>query len=164
MVLLSEIIKELRENITNNKILLSKMLSNSPQKAYQYANELARFTGLRYHVNLQLHFPDSNRIFDIDTYGTENIGIVIDKNRRRFPLSREDVKKKAFEILGNNIHAHDAYMYEGKEGVKVILEYSRGRIEVLPGSIHLWCKIEPDVARYGDWLMENVYSSTDKTL
>jgi hypothetical protein len=80
----------------------------------------------------------------------------VDKFRRTFPIPRENIKLKAIEIMGNKIHAQDAYMYEGKEGIKVILE--NGRIEILPGSIHLWCKIdEKGIKSYCDWLMQNVY-------
>jgi hypothetical protein len=105
-------------------------------------------------LNLQLHFPDSKKISDIESYGEENIGIVIDKFRRKFPLPRENIKLKAIELMGN-IKAQDAYMYEDKEGVKIIFE--KGRIEVLPGSCHFWCKIDERVKSYGDWLMSNVY-------
>jgi len=83
---------------------------------------------------------------------------VIDKFRKVFPIPREDIKRKATELMGNNIQVQDAYMYEGKEGVKVVLENGNGRIEVLPGSIHLWCKVEDEkIKSYGDWLMQNVY-------
>ena len=87
---------------------------------------------------MQIHFPNSTKINDIDAYGTENIGIVIDKFRKTFPIPREEIKQKSIELLGK-VDAQDAYMYEGKEGVKIIFE--RGRIEILPGSIHLWCRI-----------------------
>jgi hypothetical protein len=46
-------------------------------------------------------------------------------------------------------------MYEGKEGVKLILE--DGTIEILPGSIHLWCKIDEKIKNYANWLMQEVY-------
>jgi hypothetical protein len=46
-------------------------------------------------------------------------------------------------------------MYEGKEGVKVIMP--EGRIEVLPGSVHFWCRIDEKVKFYADCLAENVY-------
>jgi hypothetical protein len=46
-------------------------------------------------------------------------------------------------------------MYKGKEGVKIT--FPRGRIEILPGSIHVWCQIDEKVKRYCDWLMQNVY-------
>ena len=51
-------------------------------------------------------------------------------------------------------------MYEGKEGVRVVLP--EGRLEILPGSVHFWCKIDSKVREYGDWLMDNLYSNTNK--
>ena len=137
MVLLSKLIEELRDNIDHNKDLLKMILKKNPNMLYQKINEISLITGSRYNVNLQLHFPDSKKISDIESYGEENI------------------KLKAIEIMGNNIQAQDAYMYEGKEGVKIIFE--KGRIEVLPGSCHFWCKIDERVKSYGDWLMKNVY-------
>jgi hypothetical protein len=158
MILFSNLIDELISNINANKNILQSILKKNPTMAYQKVNELALFTGLRYNLNLQLHFPDSKKISDIDAYGTENIGIVIDKFRKIFPIQRESIKLKALEIIGNKTQVHDAYMYEGKEGVKVILD--NGRIEILPGSMHLWCKVtEEKIKAYADWLMENIYSS-----
>ena len=154
MVLFSTLMDELRENIDHNKNNLQLILNKDPNKAYQKINEISLFTGSRYKVNLQLHFPDSKKISYIESYGEENIGIVIDKLRRKFPLPRENIKLKAIELMGN-IKAQDAYMYEDKEGVKIIFE--KGRIEVLPGSCHFWCKIDERVKSYGDWLMSNVY-------
>jgi hypothetical protein len=156
MVLFSDLIKELRSNILANSKNLQRILNRSPNTAYQKINELASFIGSRYNLSLQLHFPNSKKISDIDAYGTENIGIVIDKFRRTFPIPREEIKQMAIKVLGNNVQAHDAYMYEGKEGVKIIVE--NGRIEVLPGSIHLWCKVDDEkLKNYVDWLMQNVY-------
>jgi hypothetical protein len=146
---------ELRENIDHNKNILQLILNKDPNKAYQKINEISLFTGSRYNVNLQLHFPDSKKISYIESYGEENIGIVIDKVRKTFPIPRQSIKMKAIEIMGNNVQSQDAYMYEGKEGVKIIFE--KGRIEILPGSCHFWCKIDERVRSYGDWLMKNVY-------
>ena len=156
MILFSVLIEELKSNIRNNSESLHRILNKSPNTAYQKVNELALFTGSRYNLSLQLHFPNSKKISDIDSYGTENIGIVVDKFRRTFPISREEIKQMAIKVLGNNVQAHDAYMYEGKEGVKIILE--NGRIEILPGSIHLWCKVDDEkLKNYVDWLMQNIY-------
>jgi hypothetical protein len=145
---------ELKDNIDLNKNLIQRILKKNPNMVYQKINEISLITGSRYNLNLQLHFPDSKKISDIESYGEENIGIVIDKFRRKFPLPRENIKLKAIELMGN-IKAQDAYMYEDKEGVKIIFE--KGRIEVLPGSCHFWCKIDERVKSYGDWLMSNVY-------
>jgi|SRR5919197_1530626 hypothetical protein len=155
MILFSALIDELKSNIYNNRNTLKVILRKSPNSVYQQLNKLALFTGSRYNLTLQLHFPDSKKISDIDSYGTENIGIVVDKFRKKFPVPREDIKQKAVELIGNNIKTLDAYMYEGKEGVKILLQ--NGRIEILPGSIHLWCQLDESIRNYGDWLMQNVY-------
>ena len=155
MILFSALIDELKSNIYNNRNTLKVILRKSPNSVYQQLNKLALFTGSRYNLTLQLHFPDSKKISDIDSYGTENIGIVVDKFRKKFPVPTEDIKQKAVELIGNNIKTLDAYMYEGKEGVKILLQ--NGRIEILPGSIHLWCQLDEGIRNYGDWLMQNVY-------
>src|ERR1051325_8411164 len=156
LILFSDLIEELRNNILSNRENLYRILNRNANIAYQKVNELAVFTGSRYNLNLQLHFPDSKKISDIDSYGTENIGIVVDKFRKTFPIPREDIKRKASEVIGNNIQAQDAYMYERKEGIKLVLE--NGRIEILPGSIHLWCNVEDKkIQSYCDWLLQNVY-------
>ncbi len=154
MVLLSKLMSELKGNIDLNKELIRRTLNKNPNMVYQKINEISLITGSRYNINLQLHFPDPKKIFEVESFGEENIGIVIDKFRKKFPIGRENIKLKAIELLGN-VKAQDAYMYEGKEGVKIIFE--NGRIEVLPGSCHFWCKIDERVKSYGDWLMSNVY-------
>lgn len=150
----SALIDEFRSNVAQNRDALAAIAKKNPHIAYQKVNELALFVGLRHGVNLQLHFPVPAKIADVDAYGTENIGIVVDKWRRKFPVPREQVKKNAEEMLPG-AKAQDAYMYEGKEGVKVVMQ--DGRLEILPGSIHLWCKVDESVRKYTDWLMENVY-------
>ena len=147
---------DLQLNIEGNHDVLAVALKRSPNIAYQKVNELAQFVGSHYGVNLQLHFPIPGKISDLDSYGTENISIVVDKFRRLFPVPRELVKQKAVELIGNDAKSKDAYTYEGKEGAKVML-MPKGSIEVLPGSIHFWCKIDGRIRSYGDWMIENVY-------
>jgi hypothetical protein len=155
MAAFSNLMDDLRYNIESNRDALVAALKRSPNMAYQKVNELALFVGSRHGVDLQLHFPVAAKISDISSYGTENVGIVVDKFRKTFPVPRETVKQKAPELLGSGAQPQDGYMYEGKEGVKVVM--LAGRIEVLPGSVHFWCRIDEKVRSYGDWLMENVY-------
>jgi hypothetical protein len=75
-------------------------------------------------------------------------------------MPREQVKSQAIKVL-DTIRVEDAYMYEGKEGVRVITK--SGRLEVLPGSVHLWCRIDQPVKYYVDWLMDMVYYQDLKT-
>ena len=96
---------------------------------------------------------------NIDGYGKENISIVIDKFRKTFPIQREQIKQKAIDAF-TNAKIIDAYMYEGKEGIKIIFnDKDRSHIEILPGSFHLWIKIDKNVENFCNWLLENIYSN-----
>jgi hypothetical protein len=154
------LLDDLASNVDANKQSLAAILKKSPNQLYHKLNELAAFVGSRHGLELQLHFPVAGKISDIDSYGTENIGIVVDKFRKTFPVPREEVKRKAVEFLGEGADPQDAYMYEGKEGVRVVMP--AGRIEILPGSVHFWCKLDEKVRSYGDWLIDHIYFSTKK--
>lgn len=152
----SSIIRELKSNIEYNRKALESSLKNNPAIAYQKVNEITNFVGSRYGLNLQIHFPDQRRLFEVNSYGTENLGIVFDKHKKRFPIQREIIKEKAVNMIAGS-RADDAYMYEGKEGVRV--SFPEGRLEILPGSIHVWCNVEENgVIKYVDWLFEYVYN------
>ena len=152
----SSIIRELKWNIDYNRKALESSLKNNPAIAYQKVNEITNFVGSRYGLNLQIHFPDQRRLFEVNSYGTENLGIVFDKHKKRFPIQREIIKEKAVNMIAGS-RADDAYMYEGKEGVRV--SFAEGRLEILPGSIHVWCNVEENgVIKYVDWLFEYVYN------
>ena len=150
----STIHSDLLYNLSYHRHKLEKDLAKSPNVAYQQINQISNFVGSRFQISLQLHFPNSSKIRDLNSYGTENIGVVVDKFRKTFPISRELIKQTAKETLGD-VKAQDAYMYEGKEGLKIMMDY--GRIEILPGSVHLWCNIDENVKRFVDWLMDEVY-------
>jgi hypothetical protein len=153
----SNLLDDLHLNIKRNRDTLALALKRrSPNIAYQKVNELAQFVGSHYKVDLQLHFPIPGKISDLDSYGTENISLVVDKFRKVFPIPKEIVKQKAIELIGSDAEPKDAYTYEGKEGAKIII-MAKGSIEVLPGSIHFWCKIDSRIMSYGDWMIENVY-------
>jgi hypothetical protein len=157
-MLFSDLINEFRESINYNRKAFNTILKQSPNGAYKKVNELSLFVGKRYSLKLQLHFPDPSKIANIDLYGLENIGIVVDKFRKTFPIHKQDIKLKAIEIFGSDVYTQDAYIYDGKEGVRI--NYGNGRIDVLPGSLLLWCVIDEKVKNYGDWLMQNVYFPT----
>jgi len=150
----SKLYSELLFNIKYHKEEIQELLKKKPKDAYNLLNQLSEFTGSRHQVVLNLHFPNSKKIYDVESYGTENLGMVVDKFRKTFPIPREIIKQKAIEILGE-VTPQDAYMYEGKEGLKILTP--QGRIELLPGSIHLWCKIDENLKEFCDWLMQEVF-------
>ena len=154
----SSLISDLLNNIDSNKeFFRTALIKKNPSLAYYKLNELANFVGSRYKVNLEIHFPNSNKIYNIDEYGKENVSIVIDKFRKTFPIQREQIKQKALDSF-TNTNVIDAYMYEGKEGIKIIFnDKSRSRIEILPGSFHLWIKIDKNIESFCNWLLDNIY-------
>ena len=70
-----------------------------PTLVYCRLNELSNFVGSRYNLNLEIHFPNSNKIYNINEYGKENISIIIDKFRKVFPIPRELSKQEATNLF-----------------------------------------------------------------
>jgi hypothetical protein len=158
----SQLISDLSNNIAHNTDFFKETLKKNPTLVYYKLNELARFVGSRYNLVLEIHFPNSDEIYNVDEYGTKNLSIVIDKFRKTFPIPRENIKQKAIELFPD-VSVFDAYMYEEKEGLRIILKESSLRIEILPGSLHLWTKINPEIEQFGNWLLSQVYQERIKT-
>jgi hypothetical protein len=149
----SKILDDLKFNIDTNRSFFEKILKKNPSLVYSKINEIAQFVGSRYGIELRIHFPDPAKIYAVDSYGKENIGIVVDRFKKNFSLPREIIKTKAIETIPHAT-ASDAYMYEGKEGVRI--SFKQGRIELLPGSIHIWCTLDKEIEDYINWLFINV--------
>jgi hypothetical protein len=152
-MMFSKILEDLKMNFNTNRNFFMKYSNSNPNMIYSKINEIAHFVGAGYGIDLKLHFPDPSKIYVLDSYGSENIGIVVDKFKKNFSISRELVKSKAIETIPG-ASVSDAYMYEGKEGVRISFE--NGRLELLPGSIHIWSKIDKDVENYVNWILTNV--------
>ena len=90
-------------------------------------------------------------------YGKQDLSFLVDKEKRRFPIDREIIKEKAKEILGN-VKTEDAYMYEDKEGARIIFNDNiQDKIDILPHSLHVWYEFTEPVTEFCNWLLENVY-------
>ncbi len=152
-MMFSKIIEDLKMNFNTNRNFFVKYSKTNPNMIYSKINEIAQFVGSRYGIDLKLHFPDPKKIYVLDSYGSENIGIVVDKFQKNFSISRELIKLKAIETIPG-ASVSDAYMYEGKEGVRI--SFTNGRLELLPGSIHIWSRIDKDVETYVNWILMNV--------
>ncbi len=149
----SKIMEDLKFNFDTNRSFFEKYLKKNPGLVYSKINEITQFVGSRYGIELRIHFPDPAKIYAVDSYGKENIGIVVDRFKKNFSLPREIIKTKAIETIPHAT-ASDAYMYEGKEGVRI--SFKQGRIELLPGSIHIWCTLDKEIEDYINWLFNNV--------
>jgi hypothetical protein len=152
-MMFSKIIEDLKMNFNTNRNFFVKYSKSNPNMIYSKINDIAQFVGSRYGIDLKLHFPDPSKIYVLDSYGSENIGIVVDRLKKNFSISRELIKSKAIETIPG-ASVSDAYMYEGKEGGRIL--FNKGRLELLPGSIHIWSQIDKDVENYVNWILTNV--------
>ena len=142
--------KELKSYMPQIRVLLKK----SEGIAYKRITDIGFEVGNKYNIKLIVNFPHRGKIEDFDSYGTQDLSILVDMSKTNFPIERSVIKSKAKELFGD-VKVEDAYMYEGKEGVKVFFE--KGRIDILPHSLHIWCKFSEKVTEFCDWLLVNVY-------
>lgn len=150
----SSITAELRRELGSNMPQIRVLLKKNPAMAFTTINETASKVGKKHGIILSLNFPQRGKIEDFDSYGTENIGMVFQRNSRNFSIARDLIKSKAVEML-DRPQVQDAYMYEGKEGVRVMLE--NRRLDILPASLHVWGKFDDNTSKFCDWLLINCY-------
>ncbi|HET6517822.1 MAG TPA: hypothetical protein VFG25_06350 [Nitrosopumilaceae archaeon] len=149
------ITEDLQAQLKSNLPQIRLMLKRNPAMAFTKITEIGSGVGKKYGIKLVVNFPEREKINDFDSYGKQDLSIIVDQSKTNFPISRSIIKTKASEIFGNDAEVQDAYMYEQKEGVRVRAE--NGRIDVLPHSLHIWCKFSDKVSDFCDWLFDNVY-------
>jgi len=148
--LTSQLQKELKSNLPQ----IMMLLRNNPAIAYTKITEIGIGVGKKHNVQLLVNFPHENKINEFDLYGKRDLSIIVDMQKKNFPIPRQTIKETAAKIFAN-AQIDDAYMYEGKEGVRVT--FDGGRIDVLPHSLHIWCFFDGMVNEFCNWLLENVY-------
>jgi hypothetical protein len=121
--------------------------------------EIGKKVGKKYNINLVVNFPKAGRIDEYEMYGKRDLSLIIDYEKKRFPIDRNIIKEKAKEVL-EDIQIEDAYMYEDKEGVRVFTK--DWKIDILPHSVHIWTEFDENVTKFCDWLLENVYEMSSK--
>lgn len=148
------ITEDLQKQLKSNLPQIRFTLKQNPAMAYTKITEIGFAVGKKYGIKLVVNFPHEGKINDFDSYGKQDLSIIVDQTKTNFPIERSIIKSKAKEVFGD-AKIEDAYMYEGKEGVKIFFE--NGRIDILPHSLHIWCKFSDDVSDFCDWLLTNVY-------
>ena len=148
------ITKDLQTILKRELAQIRFLLKKNPALAYSKITQLGFDVGKKYGIKLIVNFPHEGKIEEFEMYGKRDLSIIVDQTKTRFPIEREVIKRKAEEIIGK-VKTEDAYMYEGKEGVRVFLE--EGRIDILPHSVHIWCPFTEEVTKFCNWLMSDVY-------
>ncbi len=158
-MIFSELTSDLQVQLKRDLAQIRFLLKKNQGVAYARIVEIGRDVGKKYNIKLVVNFPKEGRIDEFEMYGRRDLSLIIDYERKRFPLDRELIKQKAKEILVD-VQTEDAYMYEDKEGVRVFTD--NWKIDILPHSLHIWTEFNENVTAFCDWLMENVYQMKKK--
>lgn len=159
MMIFTELTSDLQVQLKRDMAQIRFLLKKNQGMAYARIVEIGKEVGKKYNIKLIVNFPKEGRIDEFDMYGRRDLSLIIDYDRKRFPIDRELIKQKAKETLGD-IQTEDAYMYEDKEGVRVFTD--NWKIDILPHSLHIWTEFNENVTTFCDWLMENVYQMKKK--
>ena len=158
-MIFSELTSDLQAQLKRDLAQIRFLLKKNQGMGYTRIVQIGKEVGKKYNIKLVVNFPKEGRIDEFDMYGRRDLSLIIDYERKRFPIDRELIKQKAKEMLGD-IQTEDAYMYEGKEGVRVFTD--NWKIDILPHSLHIWTEFNENVTAFCDWLMENVYQMKKK--
>jgi len=158
-MIFSEIVTDLQSELKKEIAQIRFLLKKNPAMAYTRIVEIGKEVGKKYNIKLIVNFPKQGRIDEFEKYGKRDLSLIIDYDKKRFPIDREIIKQKAIEILGD-VKTEDAYMYENKEGVRVFTD--DWKIDILPHSVHVWTDFDDKVTAFCNWLMENAYEMKKK--
>jgi len=158
-MIFSELISDLQDALKKDLAQIRFLLKKNPAMGYTRIVEIGKDVGKKYNIKLVVNFPKEGRIEEFDMYGKRDLSLIVDYERKRFPIDREQIKQKALEFLGD-VQTEDAYMYENKEGVRVFGE--NWKIDILPHSVHIWTEFDEKVTAFCNWLMENAYQMKKK--
>jgi hypothetical protein len=158
-MIFSEVVTDLQSELKKELAQIRFLLKKNPAMAYTRIVEIGKGVGKKYNIKLIVNFPKQGRIDEFEKYGKRDLSLIIDYDKKRFPIDREIIKQKAIEMLGD-VKTEDAYMYENKEGVRVFTD--DWKIDILPHSVHVWTDFDDKVTAFCNWLMENAYEMKKK--
>jgi hypothetical protein len=158
-VIFSDIVLDLQQQLKRELAQIRFLLKKNPAMGYSKIVEIGKNVGKKYNIKLIVNFPKEGRIDEYEMYGKRDLSLIVDYEKKRFPIDRNIIKEKAKEIL-EDIKIEDAYMYEDKEGVRVFTK--DWKIDILPHSVHIWTEFDEKVTKFCDWLLENVYELKSK--
>jgi hypothetical protein len=158
-MIFSELVLDLQSELKKELAQIRFLLKKSPGTGYTRIVEIGKEVGKKYNIKLIVNFPKQGRIDEFEMYGKRDLSLIIDYDKKKFPIDRELIKQKAKEILGD-VQTQDAYMNDDKEGVRIFTD--SWKIDILPHSVHIWTEFNEKVTKFCDWLMENAYQMKKK--
>ncbi len=149
---MSWIVQDLWSSLEARQDEYAGLLDNDKIRAFEVISRIAFDVGQRYGITLQLNFPPGRYSPRLSGLGHRDLSMLVQRGREKFESVSEAEVKKVFERLGPLRFEPSK---RGQEGFKAQL--SEGRIDCLPGGVHLWCDITPDILHILDWLFIPAY-------
>jgi hypothetical protein len=149
---LSWIIKDLWKALEAKRGQYEDLIQEDTIKAFEIVNQIASEVGGRWGVFIQLNFPPGRHKPTVLGLGHRDLTLLVYRDRKKFDSVSESEVKQALGPL--NPLSFDSAGF-GYEGFRVRLP--AGRIDCLPGGVHLWCEITPEVLGFLDWLFSKAY-------
>lgn len=149
---MSWVVKDLWQTLEKHRAEYEHFMEDGKLEAYTIINRIASEVGRRWDIFLQVNFPPGRSMRKVAQVGHRDLSILVHKERRRFEGVTEEGVKEAFRPL--NPVSYDATGF-GYEGIRVKL--ASGKIDCLPGGVHLWCEVTPQVLSLLDWLFIHAY-------
>lgn len=149
---MSWIINDLWSTLGERREEYVVQLENNKIQAFETINKIAFEVGRQHGVVLQLNFPPGHNSPGVNDLGHRNISLIVNRVREKFDPISEVEAKRIFDKLRPR---RTESMLPGREGFRVQL--SDGRIDCLPGAVHLWCEITPGILEVLDQLLASAY-------
>jgi len=149
---LSWIVQDLWQTLEKHRKEYERFLNEAKLEGFWAINRIAARVGDKWGVFIQVNFPPGRSIRNLEKLGHQDLSILVHRERRSFQGITEEELKEAFRAL--NPVSYDSTGF-GYEGFRVKL--ASGRIDILPGGIHIWCEITPEVCKFLDWLFIQAY-------
>lgn len=149
---MSWIIRDLWSTLESRQNQYATFLATSKVRAYEVINGIAYEVGQQHQVLLQLNFPPGQQDLSLNAIGHRDLSLIIHRGREKFGgVSEAEVKKIFLPLEPRSFEP----MNRDQEGFRVRL--SNGRIDCLPGAVHLWCEITPEILLVLDALFMKAY-------
>ncbi len=152
---MSWIVRDLWSSLEARQADYATLLDTDKIRAFEIISGIAFDIGQRYGVLLQLNFPPGRYSPRLSGLGHRDLSILVQRGREKFETVSEAEVKEVFAKLGP---LRFEAAKRGQEGFKA--QFSDGRIDCLPGGVHLWCEITPEILDVLDWLFTNAYGLT----
>ncbi len=144
------VLEELRYEASKKRAKLETLLNEGNLwDLHSELNKIASDVGFRRSIAISINFPEQENMQEV-IGGERNVSIIVDPHRKVFAPPMDMVKQQALRTF-KDAKIED---FQNAEGFHVI--FSKGRISVFPGSVHIWCNTK-DAENFVEYLLNGVF-------